>query len=308
MSIIRVMLDFSRRKTLLISLAVSAAVLAVPAAMSARLRLAVSAVFEPLTGTARSIGMGVRKHLASFGRGTRLQRELEAEREARARAEARLAESLDELGRLKRAGTDSAAVRTVLDRAKWRGGVPVPANVIRRPGRWESFELFVDRGADQGVRKRQAVLAGDAALGVVAEVSPGTSRVLMLGHPELVVPVAILDAGASGPGLARVEARPQGLLVSAGERLEIKFVTRDQPVRAKFLVVTSGLDGAFPPGCLVGEVAAGVTAADEGPFHKICVDPARNLASPETVWILTGTDAGTERPGPPAGPGPTGKK
>ncbi len=268
--------SLTRRRTMLVSLAISAALLLVPASMSAWVRMKVAALFEPVTGTVRSIGTGVRARVTAFGRGTRLQQELEAERQELARTRARLAALHNELEELRRAVKDSQDLRRVAGGSKWPS-VPVAANVIRRPGGWESFELTVDCGSERGVEPRQAVLAGDSVLGVVADVETGTSRVLMLGHPEVIVPAMI------------VETRQQGLVEAVGGKLELKFITRDQQVRAGHQIVTSGMGGAFPPGCLIGQVGVAVHAQDE-PFYKIIVNPTRATASPETVWILTGTE------------------
>jgi rod shape-determining protein MreC len=295
-SAVKLNLKLSRRRTLLVSLAVSAVVLAVPAATSARLRLAIAWLFEPVTNTVRSVGLGARSRVAAFGRGTTLQQELESEREAHARTRAELAEVRVELERIRRATEDAKDLRRLAASNAWRRGVPVAANVIRRPGRWESCELTVDCGSEHGVATGQAVLAGDSALGMVAEVAPGTARLVMLGHPDLVVPAMI------------VETRQQGLLEVVGGRLELRYITRDQPVRPGYQVVTSGLDGAFPPGALIGRVGVAVHAQDQ-PFYKIFVDPTRATASPETVWIVTGTEPdekpAAKRPAAASAPGPT---
>ena len=66
----------TRSRTLLLSLAASALVLAVPPALSSRVRLAAAGFFEPVTGTLRALGGGLRSRLAAFGRGTRLEQEL----------------------------------------------------------------------------------------------------------------------------------------------------------------------------------------------------------------------------------------
>ncbi|HOX08671.1 MAG TPA: rod shape-determining protein MreC [Planctomycetota bacterium] len=277
--------NMSRRRALLVALAASLLLLVLPAAVSARVRLAAASLFSPITGSVRSVGMGLRLRLAAFGRGTELQQQLEAERQAHAQTRAQLAEAQDQLKSLQRASEEAAGLRRAKERNSWRRGVPVAANVIRRPGRWENCELIVDCGSDQGVEPRQAVLVGESVLGLVAEVSPGTSRVVMLGHPDVIVPAMI------------VETRQQGIVEVVDGRIELRFITRgDRQVRNGYQIVTSGLDGAFPPGCLIGEVDVAVHAPDQ-PFYRIFVAPAMAAVSPETVWVITGT-APEGRPGP----------
>ena len=288
------MIDFSklsRQRTLLAALGVSVLLLAVPPAASARVRLAVAEVFEPVTSAARDLGSGARRHLAAFGRGSRLQRELQDAREETQRLRQQLADARDEINQRVRAEREWASLQHALERTDWRRGVPVAANVVRRPGRWETLELFVDRGTAHGAVRGSAVMAGDALLGVVAESWPAGSRVLLVGHPELSIPARI------------VETSQQGMLESSGGRLELKFITRDQMVRPGHQVVTSGLDGKLPPGCLLGTVAAGVAAAEDQPFYKIFVESPRAATSPDVVWIVTGASAGEPPPKevPPAG-------
>lgn len=283
MAAVKLKWNLSRRKTLLVALTASALLLVLPAAFSAGLRLKMAEIFEPVTSTVRSIGLGVRARIAAFGRGTSLQQELETERQDHARTKAQLAQAQAELGRVKRATEEAADLRRALERVKMRRGVPVAANVIRRPGRWESCELTVDCGRDRGVEPRQAVLAGESVLGVVADAESGTARVLMLGHPQVIIRAMI------------VETRQQGMVEAVDGRLELRYITRDQQVRPGYQIVTSDAEEIFPPRCLIGRVSVAVHAQDQ-PFYKIIVDPTRATASPETVWIITGTRPG-DKPG-----------
>ncbi len=273
------MIRLTRPRVLLLSLGISALVLAVPPAVSARARLAAAGLLEPLTSTARNLAGGVRARLRTFGRGSGLQQQLDEERRRGEELRTALAEKTEELSRIRRARTESEELRAALERAKWRRGLPLAANVIRRPGRWESHELIVDRGRTGGVERGCPVLAGEAVLGVVAEVTDGTARVLTLGHPEVAVPALV------------VETRQQGLVEAAGGRLKLNYVIRDpgRPVEKEHLLVTSGLDGTFPPGCLIGRVGPGLGPAEGKPFYDITVIPSQAAASPEVVWILLGS-------------------
>lgn len=282
------MIKLNRGRIILLSLAVSGLILAVPAVLSRRVRLAAADLFEPITSTAHSLLGGVRARIRAFGRGTQLQQELETERSKRLELETRLAEKAEELARYKRTHEEVKELRRVLDDARYRGEA-LAANVIRRPGKWQSHELIVDRGTASGVQARLPVLAGEAVLGVVEGATENTARVLTLGHPKVAVPARI------------VETRQQGLVETSGGRLKLRFVIRDpsRPVQRNHTVVTSGLGGIFPPGCLIGTVAAGVAPAEGKPFYDITVDPPRTRSNPEVVWVLTrpAPASGTKRSG-----------
>jgi len=147
------MIDFaklSRQRTLLAALAASALLLAVPPAVSARVRLTIAEIFEPVhlggpepgpRGPAAPGGLraGARAPSASCRRSAR---------RTNGSASSWPRPATRSPGASAASGVGLAAA--ALERAEWRRGVPVAANVVRRPGRWESLELFVDRGTASG--------------------------------------------------------------------------------------------------------------------------------------------------------------
>jgi rod shape-determining protein MreC len=280
------MIKLNRARIIVLSLVVSALILLVPAAVSRRVRLAAADLFEPITSTARGITGGIRARISEFNRGSELQQQLAEERRRRTEVETLLAEKIEEIARLRRARKEGTEVHEVIRQAKWRG-VPLAANVIRRPGKWESNELVIDLGKRSGVGKGCPVLVGEAVLGVVVEAAEDTAHVLVLGHPEVAVPARI------------VQNRQQGLVESEGRRIKLNFVVRnrDRPVRKGYTVVTSGLGGLFPPGCLIGRVGPGVAPAEGKPFYDITLELPRAATNPEVVWVLVGP--GRRRTGKP---------
>lgn len=121
----------------------------------------------------------------------------------------------------------------------------VTARVVADTGGAFVHSVLVAAGAADGVRKGQAVLAGEALVGRVAEVGKRSARVLLLTDLNSRIPVAAVGSGANAilagdnsdrPTLSYL---PVGTVVQPGQR-----------------VVTSGHGGAFPPGIPVGAVAA----------------------------------------------------
>jgi rod shape-determining protein MreC len=68
--------------------------------------------------------------------------------------------------------------------------------------------------------------------------------------------------------------------------LIMKYVDRTEDVKAGDVVITSGMDGIFPRGLLVGEV---VKVSQEGPglFLNVQVKPAVDFRKLEQVLVLT---------------------
>jgi rod shape-determining protein MreC len=68
--------------------------------------------------------------------------------------------------------------------------------------------------------------------------------------------------------------------------LTMKYVDRTEDVKPGDSVVTSGMDGIFPRGLLVGQITR---VSQEGPglFLNVDVQPATNFRKLEQVLILT---------------------
>lgn len=108
-----------------------------------------------------------------------------------------------------------------------------------------AHSVLVAAGAHDNVRKGMAVLSGDGMVGRIAQVGRKASRVVLITDITSRVPV-VLESTRTRAILAgnnsekpRLIYLPAGARVSPGDR-----------------VVTSGHDGAFPPGIPVGVVSS----------------------------------------------------
>lgn len=124
---------------------------------------------------------------------------------------------------------------------------PVPyfvtARVIADTGGAFVRTMVVNAGADDGVRRGQAAIAGAGLIGRVSDVGRRASRLLLLSDLNSRVPVVVEGArhravlagdNTDRPRLIYLPARAE---VGAGDR-----------------IVTSGHGGVFPPGIPVGTV------------------------------------------------------
>lgn len=107
--------------------------------------------------------------------------------------------------------------------------------------------LTVDRGAEDGVRADAAVIAPEGIVGrIVGVPSPRAARVQLL----------IDRLAAAG---ARVERTRVAGIVTGGDEgtdLRMDYVANHEDVDVGDHVVTSGTDGIYPAGFLIGSVAA----------------------------------------------------
>lgn len=141
-----------------------------------------------------------------------------------------------------------------------------------------SFSYFatIDKGARDGMKENMPVImAGDVAFGKIAEVHDGFSRVMLISNAANKVSVATASGSANGV-ISGVE----------GSSLRMDLIEKTAEIGEGEMIVTSGLDGAYPRGLVVGWVA-NVFAPEEGIFKKAAIRPAFENGFTTTVFIIT---------------------
>src|SRR5580700_9100120 len=117
------------------------------------------------------------------------------------------------------------------------------AQVIGGSGSELSRSVYIDKGYNDGVKTDMAVITGDGVVGKVLRTYRTSSLVLLI------------DDQTSGVGAILDKTRLQGILrgTSSGE-VVLEKVMSDETVPPGELVLTSGGDGIFPKGLVVGRV------------------------------------------------------
>ncbi|MDR1040231.1 MAG: rod shape-determining protein MreC [Deltaproteobacteria bacterium] len=169
---------------------------------------------------------------------------------------------------------ENARLRRLLDYKRRAGSRSLAARVLAwEPGPYYQ-SIIVGAGSEDGVFLEAAVVTVDGIVGRVTEVSPGFSKVLL-----------ITDL-SSGVDAFISRSRVNGLLTGAGPgRLSLDYVSKADDVRLGDAMVSSGLDGIFPPGLALGTVTF-VDKMSMGFFMQAEISPSVNLATLEEVMIL----------------------
>jgi rod shape-determining protein MreC len=151
------------------------------------------------------------------------------------------------------------------------------AQVIGASGSELSRSVYIDKGEKDHIKTDMAVITADGIVGKVLRVYRSTSQVLLINDQT------------SGVGALLDKTRLQGILrgTSAGEAV-LEKVMSDETVPAGELVLTSGGDGVFPKGLLVGRVTK--VSAGNDLFLNIHVRPAADLSKLEEVLVVTKID------------------
>ena len=109
-----------------------------------------------------------------------------------------------------------------------------------------SQKLFLDKGTEAGLIPGQAVIDADGVAGQVTRVYPLMSEVTLITDKDHAVPVKVERSG--------VRAVMFGS--GAGRLPELRFVAPSADVQNGDTLVTSGLDGTYPAGVAVAQVAS----------------------------------------------------
>lgn len=149
----------------------------------------------------------------------------------------------------------------------------VAARVVGRdPASWFAT-IVIDRGSADGVVRNAPVVTGEGAVGRVIETTPFSARILLLSDPRSAVGVILQDSREIGV----VEG-------TGGDDLQVKYLSRARAVQPGDVLITSGQGGVFPPGIVVGRLAALRSGGEV--FREGTVRPAANLGRLEEVLIL----------------------
>jgi rod shape-determining protein MreC len=127
--------------------------------------------------------------------------------------------------------------------------------------------LILDRGSHDGVRLDSPVLAGGGLLGRIDRVLGRTSRVQLLSHP-------------AAAAAARLAGQPIEGLLMGGDPPKLTGLPPYTPVAPSIPVVSTGSEGIYPPGLLIGVTGE---ARNEGLFTVV---PVRLAAPPSEALVV----------------------
>jgi len=146
-------------------------------------------------------------------------------------------------------------------------------------------KVIVDRGSQQEVRPGQAVIDNRGVVGQVTRVYPWIAEITLLTDKGQLVPVQNLRNGL------------RAILAGTGNDgvLELRFIPLNADFQNGDRLVTSGIDGVYPPGLPVAQVTHVERSAAQI-FARITCVPLSGVASYAHVLIVRGQ---RETPPPP---------
>jgi rod shape-determining protein MreC len=147
------------------------------------------------------------------------------------------------------------------------------ADVIGAAATPDFRTVTIDKGSRDGLRRDMAVISPSGVVGRVVVPSGRSAKVQLL-----------IDRNAAAGALIE-RSRAQGVVVGSGdERLQMDYVSEVSDVVAGDIVVTSGIDGIFPKGFVIGRVES--VEKSGGAYKRITVKPAVDFQSIEEVLVV----------------------
>lgn len=170
---------------------------------------------------------------------------------------------------------ENERLRRVVDLRNGQRGEWTAARVISYPPTGPYRMITIDKGSEDGIDRRAPVISPDGLVGLVARMTKGYSEVLLITDPSSAVDSRIGEEKMGRPGA-------RGLVVGRGIRLDLdrelfigafEYLSRRSEIEEGMPIVTSGLDGIYPAGILIGHVH-GVKKEGAGLFQQAEAIPA----------------------------------
>ncbi|GAC1580385.1 MAG: hypothetical protein NVS3B7_14900 [Candidatus Elarobacter sp.] len=133
--------------------------------------------------------------------------------------------------------------------------------------------VTIDRGAKDGVHRDDGVVTGNGVVGRIVEVSPFSSKVLL-----------VTDATSKLPAVVQ-KGRWWAIAVGTSTRVKLQYVSQDAKLRVGDRVVT-GEGRSFHAGVLIGRIKH-VEQSSAGALDQTAiVQPAADLSALSRVLVL----------------------
>lgn len=154
----------------------------------------------------------------------------------------------------------------------------VPAQVVQ--ALYESRDPFshrivIDRGSRDGMRAGGPVIDELGVVGQVTRVFPMSAEVTLITDKEQSLPVQIVRNGLHAVAFGGSEAAT----------LELRFLPANVEIENGDAVVTSGLDGVYPPGLPVATVAR-IDRDVKDQFARVVLKPVAGVSKSRLLLVL----------------------
>ena len=154
----------------------------------------------------------------------------------------------------------------------------IAARVVAETPDTYAARVVIDRGSVDGVLAGAAVIDTQGVFGQVTTVYPFSSEVTLITDPNHATPVMNARTGT--------RAVLFGAQKSGPPLLEMRYVNANADVKANDVLLTSGIDGVYPPGLQVATVNELPDTLDANYSTLYCTPSARVAITREVLVII----------------------
>jgi len=169
---------------------------------------------------------------------------------------------------------ENERLRTLLSYAESQPGPEIPARVVGVNPVAKLLSVRINRGESEGVFQGMSVVTPDGIVGQVVRATGGWADVALVTDPQSRVAVRVQRSRARGTaaGLGKGPLRLENML-------------RTEDIQEGDLIITSGTDGVYPPGLVVGKVTR-LEKKEHGMFLEGDLQPAVDTTRMEEVLVV----------------------
>ena len=180
---------------------------------------------------------------------------------------------------------ENARLRALLDVRSRDGATAIAVQVLYAGRDPFSQQVFVDKGTSAGVQAGAGVIDENGVVGQVTRVFPFMSEVTLITDRDQAVPVQVERNGTRSVLFGN----------GTGRSPELRFTSPTADLRAGDRLLTSGLDGTYPPGLAVAEVVDVIRDTGQM-FARIVCKPLAGIDHSEFLLVMSQSAGMPPRP------------
>jgi rod shape-determining protein MreC len=196
-------------------------------------------------------------------------------REENTELRAKLLDASQRAQRFEAARAETGQLRRVIGAAERLPQKSQPAEIVYSGRDPYSRKVMIDKGSQSGVVAGSPVLDDAGVIGQVTRVHALAAEVTLLTDKDQAIPVQVVRNGLRAVAFG---AGSTGML-------ELRFMAANAEIQAGDQLVTSGIDGTYPPGIPVATVAR-VERDAAYAFARIVCQPAAGVENSRYVLII----------------------
>jgi rod shape-determining protein MreC len=140
----------------------------------------------------------------------------------------------------------------------------IPVEILFNPSNPISQRVVIDRGAEDGLKLGNPIASDSGILGQVVRLYAGSAEVSLLEDRDFAVPVQV----------ARNGLRAAVFGTGRGNLLELRYLPVASDLEVGDVLLTSGIDGTYPPGFAVAMITRIERNVDKNTANVFCTPVA----------------------------------